>query len=80
MNVFNDPDPLIGLDLLLFIAGYGERWAYHMKSNRYLTALFICFVSHVALSAEREFLSIDEFIGTFPANHGTQVRALLAYV
>jgi len=44
-----------------------------MKLNRYLTALFLCFVSHVALCAEREFHSIDEFLGTLPPNHRKQV-------
>lgn len=44
-----------------------------MKLIRYLTALIFCFVSHIALSAEREFISIDEFIATLPASHGKQI-------
>ncbi|MFA6903564.1 MAG: hypothetical protein WC236_10820 [Gallionellaceae bacterium] len=44
-----------------------------MKFNLYLIAFIYCFVSHAAISAEREFPSIDEFIATLPVNHDKQV-------
>jgi len=43
-----------------------------MKFNLCFIAFIYCFVSHAAISAEREFPSIDEFIATLPVNHDKQ--------